>query len=226
MTENSPETCENLSEIASSAAHALNNILSALYAASGYLEQMDSPMGRRADAAVTKAIASGRALSSALFLTSLTEADATAIESATSLYVECNVEMVGRLSTTMLEIADIQLLEGAPPSSSSRALKVDFDTLEALLICAVFLQRRETGGEKKLSARLTFACDSEFPHAEFLIEGQWHLEPSSKPSGRSLHPCGIALARVNDLLKVQRISLQDLKPCGLAIRIPLCQSSY
>ena len=132
----------NASEIAAGAAHALNNLLGVLYAASSYLEAPADPKAvERARVALDQACASATALSAALSLLGLSAGDVEEAGRGTGfmLDVEAQREILGMLS----EVAGVPV--PADPGLVAVAARLDRDTLRSILICGAFVLRRDGG---------------------------------------------------------------------------------
>ena len=206
--------------IAAASAHALNNLLSALYATSAYLEEIESPMAKRADATLAKAVAAGKALSCAMYLISLEPADIPAIRATPTIFARCDSDSIGRLSRQLQDTARIDLLDESEGKISDLVLPLDTDTLEALLLCTAFIERRESGADARLEARLLPPQPGAAPAIQVLFQGKARLTGLDSAQTHSLHPCSLALSHAKVVLRGLSIDIADRGAEGIAITIP------
>lgn len=199
----------NAGEIAAGAAHALNNLLGVLYAASSYLEAPADPKGvERARGAIDQACASATALSAALSLLGLSARDVEAAGRGTGfmLDVDSQREILG----TLTEVANVP----APvdPRLVAVAARLDRDTLRSILICGAFVLRRNGGPAAELRC-VVHAPARDPDGVERLRFDVGAPAPATPTGGRlSRHPCAMALDHAAALLAALGVGIDQSTP--------------
>ncbi len=214
----------SLADVAAGVAHAMNNLLASLYGAASYLEAAAQTPGiARASTAIGSATATGQALSAALYLLSLTEADMNAIASkevGRHLLDDAEQE---RLFEALTESANVDCAK--PSVGIKPKVHLDPDTLKALLICAAFNMRREAGPREVIRCTVRVEQGTVSDHAALVFEldapSMAARTISAPVSVRAEHPCAIAMAYFGAILPVECASLQRDSAAVTRLRLPL-----
>ena len=190
----------DMSATAASAAHALNNVLAVLFAASSYLED-ENPSPKavgRARSAVASACATGEALGAGLSLLAVGGNGLVALassERASAGLSLSDLDEIGRSlrETTAIDTSALNNLASPVPCW------LDRDTLKSVLVCAGVTMRRRFGKncEVTLLASVLPAPGSGcvFEFRSILAAGV--SMPALRPTD---HPCTIALQSVRESL--------------------------
>jgi len=186
----------SMTDAAAAAAHALNNLLATLYGAASYLETTDSTAVVRASAAIGKACATGRALSAALYLLSLTDGVADTFAASTRADIVLDETERERIVDALREVASVEFVD--PAITSPSTVRLGLDILEALLICAAFSMRREAGPKAVIWCSMRIE-EGQAPDASTLTFVLDAPELAGRPiaalaPARRSHPCAIAVA--------------------------------
>lgn len=159
-----------------------------------------------------------------MFLTSMDKSDGVGILNSPDFFVRYEQELLGKLGGVLHEAANVEMDAQLDTRLSGCVLSVDYDTLEALLVCAAYAQRRTAGGEASIVVRLSFARgDSD--SAEFVVPG---LESSMNPnraSGLSTHPCEMALEYPHGLFQALSINVSRQASGAIAIYVPITKAA-
>lgn len=197
-----PHANHSSTDAAAAAAHALNNLLATLYSAASYLETADSPAVVKASAAVGSACATGRALSAAFYLLSLTDADADTTAGSTGGGNSLDATGGERIVDALREVASVQFAD--PEIASSATVRLDLDILEALLICAAFSMRRDAGPKAEIwcSTRIEEGQAPDATTLNFVLDAPdlAGRAISARATARHAHPCAIAVAYATALI--------------------------
>jgi hypothetical protein len=185
--------------LAASAAHALNNLLAVLFAASSYLED-ENPSAKavgRARAAVASACATGEALGAGLALLAVGGQGLAVLASARQVTALSASDFgeIGRAvsETTAIDSAALTNLASPVPCW------LDRDTLKAMLVCAGVTMRRRFGKNCEVALLASVlpeprsGCVFEFRP---LLPAEMPV-PVLRPAD---HPCTIALQAVRESL--------------------------
>jgi len=211
------------SDAAAAAAHALNNMLATLYGAASYLETTDSTAVVRASAAIGSACATGRALSAAFYLLSLTDADTGALTSSTRVEVSLDQTGRARIVDALREVASVQFVD--PAITSPTTLRLDLDILEALLICAASSMRQNAGSKAVIwcSMRIEEGQAPDATTLSFVLDApDLAGRPVSAPtSARLAHPCAIAVAYATARIPVECAAWDQDSVGTIRLRLPL-----
>jgi len=209
------------SEVAAATAHSLNNLIATLYGASSYLEALpESAAVERARAAVDGACASAQALSAALYLLSLTVRDGQQLVSNHAFAIILDDEEQERLFDVLHEVAGVVRVS-PDPDVRQATLQIDFDTLNALLICAAFNLRRDSGPQADLQCALTVAPAQPDAHVSFELRAPALSAPAGQAGGRSSHPCALALNYAAAMLPVACVSVQMDQDGAVRLHLPM-----
>jgi hypothetical protein len=220
------ETSVNLSlpDVAAGVAHAMNNLLAMLYGAASHLEDAaQSPCIARANSAIGSACATGKALSAALYLLSLPEADASTFAPGTSAAHLLDAVAQARIFEALREVAAVGCTE--PITAKSLKVQLDPDTLTALLICAAFSLRREAGPREVIQYAMRIEHGAEGDHAALVFQlDSPHMAARAVATStpvREAHPCAIALAHFSTIIPVERAALHQDRAGAIQLRLPL-----
>jgi hypothetical protein len=220
----SAEPQGELATLAGSAAHALNNVLAVLFAASSYLED-DTPSEKaigRARNAVDSACATGEALSAGLALLALGPTG------AATLYTTNAGDAVQQLDAhDLAEIArSLDTVAGIPAAGAvfdSLAFPVrtwlDRETLRSLLVSAAVSLRRRFGKacEIEFSARLQ--GEPQLPAMSFELRPLLAPDATLPALRVNDHPCAIALETIAPQLEPVGSSVERGEQGQITIRI-------
>ena len=199
----------NASEIAAGAAHALNNLLGVLYAASSYLEAPADPKAvERARVALGQACASATALSAALSLLGLSARDVEEAGRGTGFMLE--VEAQREILSMLSEVAGVPV--PADPGLVAVAARLDRDTLRSVLICGAFVLRRDGGPVAEL--RCEVRGPARDPDGVERLRFDIGAPALATPTGGRLsrHPCAIALEHAAALLGALGVGIDQSTP--------------
>ena len=142
-------------ELAASAAHALNNIIAVLYAASSHLESVGNPRSlERGTRALTDACGSALCLSAALSLLALPPGRLLSVPAGGQ---EIHRDDIARICEN-LEIAASVTSSLYDVNDKPVKTTLDRDTLQSLLLCAAAVLRRAAGRDAQLH------CNIRLPH--------------------------------------------------------------
>ncbi len=190
----------DMSATAASAAHALNNVLAVLFAASSYLED-ENPSPKaigRARSAVASACATGEALGAGLSLLAVGGNGLAALASSERAGAGLSLSDLDEIARSLRETTaiDTSALTNLP---SPVPCWLDRDTLKSVLVCAGVTMRRRFGKscEVTLLASVLPAPRSGcvFEFRPILAAGV--SMPALRPTD---HPCTIALQSVRESL--------------------------
>ncbi len=199
-------------ELAAVAAHALNNVIAVLYAASSYLESAANPRSlERATRALGDACGSALCLSAALSLLALPPAGMLRVPAGGQ---ELHPDDIARVLQTLEAATNAKPSlhnAGAEPVKAT----IDRDTLQSLLLCAAAVLRRAADRDaplrcdvRRTAGRLEF---------ELCCEG-----PASAGSLRSSRdPCELALAHAAAHLPVLAAQMDRSRPGSIRFCVEL-----
>lgn len=192
----SPAVNAGPTDIASVAGHALNNVLSYLFAASSYLDDGGVDPAR-ARAAVEDACRGARALSSALSVLAMSPENLAGVPAFGQVVDGTGI---ARALGAVREIAGTRDDDGAP-SLPPHASTLDTDTLEALMICAAFALRRSGGAASVLRGQVEVlpGPDDRGPRLSIRFAA-WLASGLPAPRRTGHGPCELALAHAAGLL--------------------------
>ena len=199
MNIHSLETQDDFAVLAGSAAHALNNVLAVLFAATSYLED-DEPSPKaigRARNAVNSACATGEALSAGLALLALGSQGLTALAKTYSGANACRYD-AGDLAELANALQSTVGIDANALSTLPHGLLtwLDRDSLRALLVSAGVMMRRRFGKNLQIDFSALAGVDPITP--ELTFEFRPVLEPGAQiPILRpGDHPCAIAMQQI------------------------------
>lgn len=184
------------------AAHALNNVTGVLYAA---LDHLEEPLGahsaERARKAIDRACASTMALSAAFSLLGLGSDDVKA-----AMARQPNLLEPAELTRTfdiLSSVCGVAVSAGEPAAVGLR-IRIDRDTLQALLVCAGLCLKHSGGSELSLQWRgeASPATVGGVPRIRFdmLARQTAGAVPRPASEGAGQHPCALALSHARVVL--------------------------
>lgn len=178
-------------ELAASAAHALNNIIAVLYAASSHLESVGNPRSlERGTRALTDACGSALCLSAALSLLALPPGRLLSVPAGGQ---EIHRDDIARICEN-LEIAASVTSSLYDVNDKPVKTTLDRDTLQSLLLCAAAVLRRAAGRDAQLHCdiRLLHGGTGSSARIEFELYCDGSMVGGSPQDSRA--PCELALA--------------------------------
>lgn len=178
-------------ELAASAAHALNNIIAVLYAASSHLESGGNPRSlERGTRALADACGSALCLSAALALLALPPGGMLSVPAGGQ---EIHPDDIARIIET-LEIATSASSSLHDVNDKPVKTTIDRDTLQSLLLCAASVLRRAAGRDAQLhcDVRLLNGSSGTTARLEFELSCEGSAVAGSPRASRD--PCELALA--------------------------------
>ena len=201
---------------AATSAHALNNVLAVLYAASSHLESpADARSVERARRAVDDACADALALSAALSLLALGPEDVLAVPAGAQVLDSQDIERV--LDTLETALRATVSKTGLPQGELSASL--DRDTLQAVLVCAGAALRRSVRRDAPLHCDATFIGGREGGSAALVFALRSEAPAHAVPAGSSRHPCALAIEHIAPLLPSLGAQLDLSAPGAATIRL-------
>lgn len=202
-----------LTEVAASAAHALNNTVGVLFAASSYLE-MPGPSGmERATRAVADATAGARALSAALTVLAIGPHD---IEAARRQPANrFGDDELARLREAMSEVGAVRWAKGEAPQPATM-LQLDAHTLQSVLVCAAWCLRRSAAQPAVVEGWLEVAGPTGKGELSVRLESV-QVAPAAA-GGRLHHPSEWALGHAGSVLAPLGLTLDVSQPGRVELR--------
>lgn len=176
-----PSEVPGFADLGGGIAHALNNVVGVLYAASSYLEEPLNPkLAGRARKAVDDACANALALSAALSLLSLAPSDAELARRSGARPLER--QDLERLGTVLREVAEVQL---AAPASAAEAiaLHLEREIVQSVLVCAAYGLRRLHGRQAVLQGTLSTTPPAPHAAAELRFEVRTAAAAAAEAAG-------------------------------------------
>jgi hypothetical protein len=203
-------------QFAAASAHALNNVLAVLYAASSHLESPgDARSVERARRALDDACADALALSAALSLLALGPQDVLGIPAGTQVLDAQDIERV--LDTLETALRATVSKTGLPEGALSASL--DRDTLQAVLVCAAAALRRSVRRDAPLHCDASFIGGHEGGSAALVFALRSEAPAHAAPAGSSRHPCALAIEHIAPLLPSLGAQLDLSTPGAASIRL-------
>jgi hypothetical protein len=203
-------------QFAAASAHALNNVLAVLYAASSHLESPGDPRSlERARRAVDDACADALALSAALSLLSLGPQDVLGVPAGTQVLDAQDIE---RILDTLETAARATVSKTGLPQGALFA-SLDRDTLQSVLVCAAAALRRSVRRDAPLHCDATFVGGHEGGLAELVFELRSVAPAHAASAGSSRHPCAMAIEHIATLLPSLGAQLDLSTPGAASIRL-------
>lgn len=209
-------------ELAAAAAHALNNVVAVLYAASSLLESAANPRSlERATRALGDACGSALCLSAALSLLSLPSAGLPHVSAGLH---EIHPDDLARVLETLEAATNIRSSGQVAVDETVKAT-LDRDTLQSLLLCAGALLRRAAGRDALLR------CDVRLAAGRSGAPGKLEFElccegpaPAASPHS-SRDPCELALAHAMAHLPVLATQMERSSPGSIRFGVSLAGSA-
>lgn len=205
------DAASSMGTVAREAAHALNNVTGVLFAALDHLEEpLDARSADRARKAIDRACASTLALSAAFSLLGLGPDDAKAALARQPATVEPSE--LARTFDLLFSVCGVAVSAGEPAASGHR-IRMDRDTLQAVLMCAAACLKYSGGSELSLQwgREASPAAVGGVPRIRFDMLARQAADGASAPprKGAGQHPCALALSHARDVLA----------PLGLVIHL-------
>jgi hypothetical protein len=209
-------------ELAAAAAHALNNVIAVLYAASSHLESAANPRSlERATRALGDACGSALCLSAALSLLALPPAGMLRVPAGGQ---EIHPDDIARVLETLEAATNAKsLLHDA--SAEPVMATLDRDTLQSLLLCAASVLRRAAGRDAPLrcDVRRTAGSSGTTGRLEFELCCDGPVAGGSPRS--SPDPCELALAHATAHLTVLATQMERSRPGRMRLCVELADSA-
>jgi hypothetical protein len=208
------------SELAGSAAHALNNVLSVLYAASARLEgDVSENSAESARRAIERASTITKTLSAALSLTSLEPKDIEALVLPSARQLKSND--IDKIVLALQESCNVESKRDPGPWQAE-TIVVDFNTLESVLVCIGAAIRHTLGKSASLSCSINKSeqsCSSRRQLSfEFAVESEM---PSNEFATPSRDPCSLALLYVSEILPQLGLHIVNSEPGKTSVTVEL-----
>ena len=199
-------------ELAAAAAHALNNVIAVLYAASSHLESAANPRSlERAARALGDACGSALCLSAALSLLALPPAGRLHVPAEGQ---EIHPEDLARVLETLEAATNAKSLlhdAGAEPVKAT----LDRDTLQSLLLCTASVLRRAAGRDAPLR------CDVRRTAGRLEFELCCDASVAAGSPRSSRDPCELALAHAMAHLPVLATQMDRSRPGRILLCVDL-----
>jgi hypothetical protein len=210
------------SELAASAAHALNNVIAVLFAASSHLESTANPRSlERAARALSDACGSALCLSAALSLLALPPAGRLHVPAGGR---EIHPEDLARVLEN-LEAATNAKSFGQDAVAEPVKATVDHDTLQSLLLCAGAVLRRAVGREAPLRCDVRLTASSSGTPGQLEFELCCDASVATDSSRSSRDPCELALAHAMAHLPVLATHMERSQPGTIRFCVELAGST-
>lgn len=209
-------------ELAAAAAHALNNVIAVLYAASSHLESAANPRSlERAARALGDACGSALCLSAALSLLALPPVGKLHVPAGGQ---EIHPEDLARVLET-LEAATNAKSSGQDAVGEPVKATLDRDTLQSLLLCAGAVLRRAAGRDAPLrcDVRRTAGSSGTTGGLEFELCCDAPAAADSPRSSRD--PCELALAHATAHLPLLATQMERSRPGSIRFCVALAGSA-
>jgi hypothetical protein len=209
-------------ELAAAAAHALNNVIAVLYAASSHLESATNPRSlERAKRVLGDACGSALCLSAALSLLALPPAGMLRVPAGGQ---EIHPDDIARVLETLEAATNAKSLlhdAGAEPVKAT----LDRDTLQSLLLCAAAVLRRAAGRDAPLrcDVRRTAGNSGTTGRLEFVLCCDGPVAAGSPRSSRD--PCELALAHATAHLPVLATQMERSLPGSIRLCVELAENA-
>ena len=209
-------------DLAAAAAHALNNVIAVLYAASSHLESATNPRSlERATRALGDACGSALCLSAALSLLALPPAGMLRVPAGGQ---EIHPDDIARVLETLEAATNAKSLlhdAGAEPVKAT----LDRDTLQSLLLCAASVLRRAAGRDAPLrcDVRRTAGSGGTTGRLDFELCCDGPVAAGSPRSSRN--PCDLALAHATAHLPVLATQMERSRPGSIRLCVELADSA-
>lgn len=209
-------------KLAAAAAHALNNVIAVLYAASSHLESATNPRSlERATRALGDACGSALCLSAALSLLALPPAGMLRVPAGGQ---EIHPDDIARVLETLEAATNAKSLlhdAGAEPVKAT----LDRDTLQSLLLCAASVLRRAAGRDAPLrcDVRRTAGSGGTTGRLDFELCCDGPVAAGSPRSSRN--PCDLALAHATAHLPVLATQMERSRPGSIRLCVELADSA-
>lgn len=203
------------------AAHTLNNVTGVLYAALDHLEEpLDVRSAERARRAIERACAGTVALSAALSLLGLVSEDTQASIARGPTLVD-TVDMA-RIVDILGSVGGLAT-SGCGSDSLEFRMRMDRDTLQSLLVCAVARLKHSGGTELSLQwcSEAATAAAGGGPRVRFdvLARNAQSLVPGAAGLGGGQHPCALALAHAGAVLAPSGLVIDMEQPGAVSLTI-------
>ena len=192
-----------LCAVAETAAHSLNNAMGALYAAIGHLDLLaPSPACASAQAAIEQACSGIAAVSEALLLLSLSEADLRLLQAPSGM----DEAQWTRIARTLRDVAGVDLRLNGHLTTPSWAAR---EILAALMICVATTVRRMDPRRQPMTAILETAAGATAQPDRLVFRLQLPdlPDPARLIASAAQHPAGHALAHARRLLGPSAVSV-------------------
>jgi len=201
-------------ELAAAAAHALNNVIAVLYAASSHLESPANPRSlERATRALDDACGSALCLSAALSLLALPPAGMLQVPAGGQ---EIHPDDIARVLETLEAATNAKSTLHDAGAESVKAT-LDRDTLQSLLLCAAATLRRAAGRDAPLRCDVRRTTGG----LEFELSCDGPLAADSPRSSRD--PSELALAHAATHLPMLATQMDRSRPGSIRVRVELAE---
>lgn len=210
------------SELAAAAAHALNNVIAVLYAASSYLKSPANPRSlERATRALGDACGSALRLSAALSLLALPPAGRLHVPAGGQ---EIRPEDLTRVMET-LEAATNARSSGQDAVGEPVNATLDRDTLQSLLLCAGAVLRRAAGRDAPLRCDVLLTVGGSGTPGRLEFELSYDASVTADAPRSSGDPCELALAHATAHLTVLATKMERSRPGRIRLCVYLADSA-
>lgn len=187
----------DIAELSVGTVHALNNLLTAVFAASSYLEDFpDSESTERAKKVLMGAIQAGQSLASGLFLLGLSKESLENVRGQRARRISLSGEDLRWILKAVEGSAEIQA-ESDILSMAERPSPLEPDTLKALLFSMIVAVSQSTGGASEIFCRSSLVGVSTI---RFEVSLKNVEEAKVVPKWYARHPCVFAIDWIADLL--------------------------
>lgn len=208
-------------DMAAAGAHALNNIIAVLYAASSHLESAANPRSlERAVRSVHDASASALCLSAALSLLALPAAGMLRVPPGAQ---DIHPDDVARVLETLEAATNAKASLHGVGAEAVKAT-IDRDTLQSLLLCAAAVLRRAAGHAAPLRCDVRRATGSSATADRLEFELSCDVPAPTGSPRSSRDPCELALAHAAAHLPVLATRIERSRPGIIRLSVELAGS--
>jgi len=209
-------------ELAAAGAHALNNVIAVLYAASSHLESATNPRSlERGTRALGDACGSALCLSAAFSLLALPPAGMLRVPAGGQ---EINADDIDRVLETLEAATNAKSLLHDGAGEPVKAT-LDRDTLQSLLLCAAAVLRRAAGRDAPLrcDVRRTAGSSDTTGRLDFELCCDGPVAADLPQSSRD--PCELALAHATAHLPMLATQMDRARPGSIRLCVELAESA-